>query len=119
MTLEQIRAAGGSGVDRAKVAATTEETIRQHMVEDGGDPGVSLPAYQPDPDAGGRTSIASPNPAAPQSTTRPCKLSAGAKATARSGKSSWPGTRTSHGSSSVPPSGSVMAWTCGSALSFR
>jgi len=28
MTLEQIRAAGGSGVDRAKVAATTEETIR-------------------------------------------------------------------------------------------
>lgn len=34
MTLEQIIAAGGGQVDRAKVAATTKEDIRRHMIED-------------------------------------------------------------------------------------
>lgn len=42
MTLEQIRASGGGRVDRAKVAATTEEDIRRHMIEDGEDPDASL-----------------------------------------------------------------------------
>lgn len=46
MRLEQIKAAGGGRVDRAKLAATTEEDIRQHMLEDGEDPEASLPAYQ-------------------------------------------------------------------------
>lgn len=49
MTLEQIKAGGGR-VDRAKLAATTEETVRQHMIEDGEDPDALLPAYQPIPD---------------------------------------------------------------------
>jgi putative transcriptional regulator len=38
MTLEQIMARGGGKVDRAKLDATTEEDIRQHMIEDGEDP---------------------------------------------------------------------------------
>ena len=45
MTLEQIRAAGGGRVDLAKLAATTEEDVRQHMAEDGEDPEAPLPAY--------------------------------------------------------------------------
>ncbi len=49
-TLEQIRATGGGRVDLAKLAATTEEDIRQHMVEDGEDPDASLPDYQTLPD---------------------------------------------------------------------
>lgn len=49
MTLEDIRAAGGGQVDRAKLAATTEETIREYMVEDGEDPDAPLPDYQPVP----------------------------------------------------------------------
>ena len=50
MTLEQIRAAGGGRVDLAKLAATTEEDIRQHMAEDGEDPEAPLPDYQALPD---------------------------------------------------------------------
>jgi len=50
MTLEQIKAAGGGRVDRAKVAATTETDIRRHMIEDGEDPDAPLPAYQLVPD---------------------------------------------------------------------
>lgn len=46
MTLEDIKAAGGGQVDRAKLAATTEETIRKYMVEDGEDPDAPLPDYQ-------------------------------------------------------------------------
>ena len=38
MTLEQILAADGGRVDRARLDATTEEDIRQHMIEDGEDP---------------------------------------------------------------------------------
>jgi putative transcriptional regulator len=38
MTLEQIMAAGGGKVDRAKLDATTEDDIRRHMIEDGEDP---------------------------------------------------------------------------------
>ena len=49
MTLEDITAAGGGQIDHAKLAATTEETIRQHMIEDGEDPDASLPDYQPGP----------------------------------------------------------------------
>jgi putative transcriptional regulator len=51
MTLEQIRAAGGGRVDRAQVAATTEEDIRQHMIEDGQDPDGSPAAHRPVPAA--------------------------------------------------------------------
>ena len=50
MTLEQIQAAGGGQVDRAKVAATTDEDIRRHQVEDGEDPDAPPPDYQPVPD---------------------------------------------------------------------
>ena len=49
MTLEQIKAAGGGRVDRARVAATTEEDTRRHMIEDGEDPDALLPDYQPVP----------------------------------------------------------------------
>ena len=49
MTLEDITAAGGGQIDHAKLAATTEETIRQHMIEDGEDPDAPLPDYQPVP----------------------------------------------------------------------
>ena len=42
MTLEQILAAGGGKVDRAKLDATTEEDIRRHMIEDGEDPDEEL-----------------------------------------------------------------------------
>ena len=47
MTSEQIRAAGGGLIDHARVASTTEEEIRQHMIEDGEDPDAPLPDYQP------------------------------------------------------------------------
>ena len=50
MTSQQIRAAGSGRADRAKLDATTEETIRQHMIEDGEDPDAPLPDYQPVPD---------------------------------------------------------------------
>ncbi len=38
MTVEQIAAAGGGQVDRARIDATTEADIRRHMIEDGEDP---------------------------------------------------------------------------------
>ena len=50
MTAEEIKAAGGGRVDRAKVAATTAEDIRRHMVEDGEDPNAPLADYRPRPD---------------------------------------------------------------------
>jgi len=36
--MEQIMARGGGKIDRAKLDATTEDDIRRHMIEDGGDP---------------------------------------------------------------------------------
>lgn len=47
MTMEEV--AASQDIDRAKVAATTEEGVRQHMVEDGFDPdrpfvGLHVPA---------------------------------------------------------------------------
>lgn len=50
MTMEQIGAAGGGRMDRAKLAATTEADIRRHMVEDGEDPDAPPPTYQRIPD---------------------------------------------------------------------
>jgi putative transcriptional regulator len=46
MTLEEIRASGGGYVDHVKLAATTEEDIRQQMIEDGEDPDAPLPPYR-------------------------------------------------------------------------
>ncbi len=48
MSLEQIRASNPI-VDHAKVDATTEEDIRQHMIEDGEDPDAPLPPFRPTP----------------------------------------------------------------------
>ena len=49
MTLEQIKASRPK-VDRAKIAATTEEDIRRHQIEDGEDPDAPLPPFRPVPD---------------------------------------------------------------------
>ena len=49
MTLEEIRASGPT-IDRAKIAATTEEDIRRHQIEDGEDPDAPLPPFRPVPD---------------------------------------------------------------------
>ena len=49
MTLEQIKASRPK-VDRAKVAATTEEDIRRHQIEDGEHPDAPLPPFPPMPD---------------------------------------------------------------------
>jgi putative transcriptional regulator len=38
MTAEQVAAAGGGQVDRARLDATTDADIRRHMIEDGEDP---------------------------------------------------------------------------------
>ncbi len=48
MTLEEIKATRPA-VDLAKIAATTEEDIRRHQIEDGEDPDASLPAFRPVP----------------------------------------------------------------------
>ena len=48
MTLEEIRATRPR-VDRAKVAAATEEDIRRHQIEDGEDPDAPLPPFRPTP----------------------------------------------------------------------
>ena len=48
MTLEEIRAAHPT-VDLAKIAATTEEDIRRHQIEDGEDPDAPLPPFRPMP----------------------------------------------------------------------
>jgi len=44
MTLDEIMARP-SRRDRAKIAATTEADIRQHMIEDGEDPDAPLPKH--------------------------------------------------------------------------
>jgi putative transcriptional regulator len=44
-TLEQARREGR--VDRAKLAATTEEDIRRHQIEDGYDPDAPLDGFEP------------------------------------------------------------------------
>lgn len=49
MALEDIRASRPR-VDHAKVAATTEEDIRRHQIEDGEDPDAPLPPFHPTPD---------------------------------------------------------------------
>ncbi len=49
MTLEEIRATRPK-VDRATVAATTEDDIRRHQVEDGENPDAPLPRFRPVPD---------------------------------------------------------------------
>ena len=48
MTLEEIKASHPK-VDRAKIAATTEEDIRRHQIEDGEDPDAPLPPFRPAP----------------------------------------------------------------------
>lgn len=60
MTLEQIQAAGGGRVDRTKLAATTEEDIRRHQIEDGEDPDAPLPAYQVEPNYGSTEAVVRP-----------------------------------------------------------
>ena len=49
MTLEEIKASHPE-VNRDKVAATTEEDIRRHQVEDGEDPDAPLPLFRRMPD---------------------------------------------------------------------
>ncbi len=49
MTLDEIRASRPR-VDRARIAATTEEDVRRHQVEDGEDPDAPLPPFRPAPD---------------------------------------------------------------------
>jgi len=46
MTSEQIAAAGGGRVDRARLDATTEADIRRQMIEDGEDPDAE-PRFEP------------------------------------------------------------------------
>jgi len=46
MTADQIKAAGGGRVDRARLDATTEDDIRRQMVEDGEDPDTA-PRFAP------------------------------------------------------------------------
>jgi len=48
MTLEGIRATRPR-VDPAKIAATINEDIRRHQIEDGEDPGAPLPPFRPMP----------------------------------------------------------------------
>jgi putative transcriptional regulator len=44
MTLKEIRASSPK-IDRARIAATTEDDIRRHQIEDGEDPDARLPAF--------------------------------------------------------------------------
>lgn len=48
MTLEEIRATHPA-MDFAKIAATTEEDIRRHQIEDGENPDAPLPPFRPVP----------------------------------------------------------------------
>ena len=48
MTLEEIRASRPV-VDRAKIAATTEDDIGRQQIEDGEDPDAPLPPFRPVP----------------------------------------------------------------------
>ncbi len=50
MTLAQIRERKPE-VDRAKIAATTDDDIRRHQIEDGEDPDAPLPPFRSVPDA--------------------------------------------------------------------
>jgi hypothetical protein len=50
MTLEELRARRPF-VDRSKVAATTEDDIRRHKIEDGEDPDAPVPPFQAVPNA--------------------------------------------------------------------
>jgi len=45
MTLAEIRAHHPE-IDRAKIAATTEDDIRRHQIEDGEDPDAPLPPFR-------------------------------------------------------------------------
>ena len=46
MTLIEAVAAASGQVDEAKIAATTEDDIRRHMIEDGEDPDAPMAAFQ-------------------------------------------------------------------------
>jgi len=48
MTLEEVRATHPA-MDFAKIAATTEDDIRRHQIEDGEDPDAPLPPFRPVP----------------------------------------------------------------------
>jgi len=48
MTLEELRASRPF-VDRARIAATTEDDIRRHKIEDGEDPDAPPPLFRPVP----------------------------------------------------------------------
>ena len=48
VTLEEVRATCPT-MDLAKIAATTEEDIRRHQIEDGEDPDAPLPPLRPMP----------------------------------------------------------------------
>jgi putative transcriptional regulator len=48
MTLEEIRASRPV-VDRAKIAATTEDDIRRQQIDDGEDPDAPTPPFHPVP----------------------------------------------------------------------
>lgn len=50
MTLDQAVETASVQVDEARIAVTTEEDIRRHMIEDGEDPDAPMPAFQPVPD---------------------------------------------------------------------
>ena len=57
MTLEEVRerlarrTAEEEAEFKRRVAETTEEDIRRHMIEDGEDPDAPLPPFQPPPNA--------------------------------------------------------------------
>jgi len=48
VSIEEILAANPE-VDRDKIAATTEQDIRGHQIEDGEDPDAPLPPFRPVP----------------------------------------------------------------------
>ena len=48
MTLEEIKVTHPTA-DLAKIAATTEEDIRRHQIEDGEDPDAPFPPFRPVP----------------------------------------------------------------------
>ena len=50
MTLDQAVKTASVQVDEARIAATTEEDIRRHMIEDGDDPDAPMAVFQTVPD---------------------------------------------------------------------
>lgn len=50
MTLDQAVETASAQVDEARIATTTEEDIRRHMIEDGEDPDAPMAAFQAIPD---------------------------------------------------------------------